>query len=244
MSIYLNRFSMFPRHVTMEDVHAGDTYQLGYLGQPPTTRDVVNSYPMPIYPSRQWGEGYGYLEHPTSSRSHHHGSGGNIIPWPEQHQLPGPFVGRDLPPHLYPPRTWENIDQFAYAPVPAIGSTVTILSFIVPIGRNGIINKVANNFIGGGWIAGTGDIVWRILVDGAPPPGATSYNNITDSLGSQAQPVGISGFRIFENQHVTVVAFNNPGGLNGGVIVSGQQVGARLMGHLYPRDMEYLDLWV
>jgi hypothetical protein len=63
-------------------------------------------------------------------------------------------------------------------------------------------------------------------------------------LGSQAQPVGISGFRIFENQTISVIVFNNPAGNNGGIIVSGQQAGARLMGHLFPRDMEYLDTWV
>lgn len=234
MSIFLERFSPFPRAVSQDDYREGRAYQLGSLGQPPTTRDVVNSYPMPVDPLRQF-PGW---EHPHGHR------GGDVIPWPEQHQLPGPFVGRDLPPHLYPPRNWENIDKFGYVLLPAIGSSATIISYVVPIGRNGVINKVANNFVGGGWIAGTGDIVWSILIDGAPPPGATSYNNITDSLGSQAQPVGISGFRIFENQVLSVTVLNNPAGANGGVIVSGQRAGARLMGHLYPRDMEYLDLWV
>lgn len=242
MSLYLNRFSRFPRPVTQQDAHAGRTRQLGYLGQPPTTRDVINSYPMPIEPGEQFTDMY----HPTNGHGHHGGgrrSFGFIQP-ELQHQLPGPFLGRDLPPHLYPPRNWENIDQLSYAPVPAIGATVTVLTYIVPIGRNGIINKVANNFVGGGWVAGTADLVWRILIDNAPPPGATSYNFIVDSLGSPAQPVGISGFRIFENQTVTVVLFNNPGGVQGGVIPAGQLTGARLLGHLYPRDMEYDDLWV
>jgi hypothetical protein len=151
---------------------------------------------------------------------------------------------RDLPVWLYPPVSWENIDLLAYTLLPAIGSTVTILSFQVPIGRNGVINKVACNFVGGGWVEGTGDVVWRILVDGAPPPGATSYDTILASIGSPAQPVGISGFRIFENQVITVVAFNNPAGPDGGVIVAGQRVGARLCGHLYPRDIEEQDIWI
>jgi len=221
VSIYRRRFSRFPRTVTQDDVHLGRTRQLGSMGTPTGTRDQ----PMPV--PRTYPNGWQVYDND-----------------PAMGQPPGPFVGRDLPPHLYPPRNWENLDVFAYQPVPAIGSSVTILTFHVPIGRNGVINKVANNFIGGGFIAGTADIVWRILVDGAAPPGASNYQFITDSLGSQANPVAIAGFRIFENQTLTVVGFNNPGGLNGGIIVSGQQVGARLLGHLFPRDLEYLDLWV
>lgn len=227
MSLYLERFSRFPRPVTQAHAAAGLTRQLGGLGQPPTTRDVINSYPMPIYPSYQWD-----------------GRGGEFDQQDFTQQLPGPFRGRDLPPHLYPPRNWENLDIEKSVLLGAIGSTVTILNFLVPIGRNGVVNKIANNFVGGGWVAGTGDVIWRILVDGAPPPGATSYHLIDDSLGSPAQPVGISGFRIFENQRLTLVALNNPLGANGGIIVAGQRVGGRLCGHLYPRDSEYHDLWV
>jgi hypothetical protein len=150
----------------------------------------------------------------------------------------------DLPPWIYQPTNWENVDQINYALLPAIGSTVTIVTYVVPPGRNGIINKVACNFVGGGWIEGSADVVWRILVDGTPPPGATSYDNIIASLGSPASPTGIAGFRFFENQVVTVVAFNNPGGASGGVVVSGQRVGARLVGWNYPTDIEESDIWI
>ena len=218
MSLYRSRFSRFPRTVTQEDARSGLTRQLGYLGQPTSsTMPVPRTFP----------------------------NGWQVWDKTGAVQPPGPYSVPDfLPPHLYPPRNWENLDKFGYVTVPAIGSTATIFSFIVPTGRNGVINKVANNFIGGGFFAGSGDIVWRILVDGAGPPGASDYQFIVDSLGSQAAPVAIAGFRIFENQNVSVVAFNNPGGANGGIIVSGQLAGARLMGHLFPRDLEYLDLWV
>ncbi|HKM99444.1 MAG TPA: hypothetical protein VJX23_02925 [Candidatus Binataceae bacterium] len=143
-----------------------------------------------------------------------------------------------------PPVNWENIDQLAYGLLPAIGSTVIILSFQVPIGRNGVINRVATNFVGGGWVEGTGDVIWKILVDGGTPPGASSYASIVASLGSPANPVPISGFRIMENQLLTVVAFNNPAGPDGGVVVAGQRVGARVLGYLYPRDEEVDSLWI
>ena len=150
----------------------------------------------------------------------------------------------DLPPWIYPPTNWENIDQDNYVLLGAIGTTVTIISYVVPPGRNGVINKVANNFVGGGWVEGTGDIVWRILVDGTPPPGATSYDSILASLGNPASPTGIAGFRIFENQLLTLVAFNNPAGPNGGVIVAGQRVGGRFVGWNYPTDIEQNDIWI
>jgi hypothetical protein len=137
-----------------------------------------------------------------------------------------------------PPSQWENIDQLNYVALPAIGATAIIITFQVPAGRNGVIQKVGNNFVGGGWVEGSGDVVWRILVDGTPPPGATSYDNILGSLGSPANPVEIPGFRIFENQVITLVAFNNA------VVVAGQKVGGRLVGYLYPRDMEEDDLWI
>jgi hypothetical protein len=141
-------------------------------------------------------------------------------------------------------QNWENIDQDNYALLPAIGATVVIISYVVPPGRNGIIYKVANNFVGGGWVEGTGDIVWRILVDGSPPPGAVSYDNILASLGNPASPTEIAGFRIFENQVLQLVAFNNPAGPDGGVIVAGQRVGARFCGWNYPTDIEDSDIWL
>jgi hypothetical protein len=150
----------------------------------------------------------------------------------------------DLPPWIYQPVNWENVDQINYALVPAIGSTAIIITYVVPPGRNGIINKVACNFVGGGWVEGSGDIIWRILIDGTPPPGATSYDSILASLGGPSQPTGIAGFRFFENQVLTFVAFNNPSGANGGVVVAGQRVGARLTGWNYPLDIEEDDIWI
>jgi hypothetical protein len=143
-----------------------------------------------------------------------------------------------------PPTNWENIDQVAYALLPAIGGTVIIISFIVPPGRNGVIQAIANNFVGGGWVEGSGDVIWKILVDGAPPPSATSYASIPASLGSPANPVRISGFRIFQNQTLTLVAFNNPAGPDGGVVIAGQRVGGRLLGFLYPMDAEDDSIWI
>lgn len=162
---------------------------------------------------------------------------------------PDPTTGNPMdvssvPVWIWPPSQWENIDQIAYALLPAINATVTIITYTVPAGRNGVIKKIANNFVGGGWTEGTGDLLWRIFVDGAPPPGATSYDSIPASLGSPASPTEIAGFRVFENQVITLVAFNNGAGPSGGVVVAGQRVGGRLMGWLYPREQEIDGLWI
>jgi hypothetical protein len=149
--------------------------------------------------------------------------------------------------HITFPRgivNWENIDQDNYVLLPAIGATATIISYVVPPGRNGVIYKIANNFVGGGWVEGTGDVIWRVLVDGTPPPGATSYNAILGSLGNPASPTEIPGFRIFENQVLTLVAFNNPAGPDGGVTVAGQRVGARFVGWNYPTEIEEANIWI
>lgn len=144
----------------------------------------------------------------------------------------------ELPARLFPPAQWENVDQFGYVLLPAIAARAVILSFKVPIGRNGIIKKVANNFVGAGFQEGQGNVIWRILVDGAPPPGANSYDSISGSLGNPASPTEISGFRVFENQVVQLVADNIA------IIVAGQLVGGRLVGYLYPRELERDDVWI
>lgn len=144
----------------------------------------------------------------------------------------------DLPARLYPPAIWENLDLSNYIALPAIGAQANVLSFQVPLGRSGIINAVGNNFVGGGWVEGSGNVTWQILVDGAPPPGATTYDSILASLGSPANPVRIAGFRVFENQVVTLVVKNVA------VALAGQLSGGRLLGYLYPRDMEDVEAWV
>ena len=142
------------------------------------------------------------------------------------------------PPWVDPPNQWENVDQINYVALPAIGAEANVISFQVPEGRHGVIRKVANNFVGGGWTEGSGSVLWRIQVDGAPPPGATSYDSILASLGSPANPVEIPGFRIYENQVITLVVRN----VN--IPVAGQLSGGRLIGWLYPREMEDEGTWL
>jgi hypothetical protein len=149
-----------------------------------------------------------------------------------------PVIVREFPVHLYPPKSWENLDKCSYVALPTIGSQAVVVSYQVPLGRSAVINKVANNFVGGGWVEGSGAVTWQILVDGTPPPGAHDYSLILASLGSPANPVGIAGFRVFENQVLTLVVNNVS------VALAGQLSGGRLIGYVYPRDLEEADTWL
>lgn len=135
-----------------------------------------------------------------------------------------------LPPWIYPPAEFEPIDLFNYVILPAIGSNTNIISIKIPTGNNGIITNIGNNFVGGGWTEGSGAVTWQIARDGAPVDG---YDLILGSLGSPASPTRHpSGFRVFENQVVTLAVFNVS------VVLAGQLSGGRLLGYYYPLEYE------
>lgn len=137
------------------------------------------------------------------------------------------------PPWVVPPVEFNPIDQFNYAEIPAIGDNAIVVQFKVPAGNNGIILAYGNNFAGGGFLEGTGDIFWQILRDGLAIKG---YGRILGSLGNPSSPTKHpSGFRIFENQTITLKVFNDA------VVVdpdAPQLSGGRLMGWYYPLRYE------
>jgi hypothetical protein len=136
----------------------------------------------------------------------------------------------NLPPWIYPPAEFWPIDQANYVGLPAIGANAIVVSFQVPPGHNGIITTYGNNFVGGGFQEGAGTIVWQIARDNAVIDG---YDNIVASLGSVSSPTRHpSGFRIFENQIITLVVTNVS------IVVAGQLSGGRLMGYYYPKQYE------
>jgi hypothetical protein len=152
-------------------------------------------------------------------------------------KVPSVDIAR-LPLWLYPPPQWQNLDQIGYEQLPNIGASVDIVSFTVPIGYNGIINKLANEYQGSGFTQGSGALAWSLQVDATVPPGPNTYFDIPASLGTVAAPTKISGFRIYELQTITLLLSNVSLALAGT-----QLVGGRLMGYLYPVTEEDLDIW-
>jgi hypothetical protein len=147
-------------------------------------------------------------------------------------------------PWLAMPPDGESFHQAAGITIPAIGASLsTVVSITCPQGRNGVLNRIANTFIGGGFNDFSGNIIWQILrnpsgVSPFPVSGVTAaernYQNIQASLGMTLAPTPIAPIRIFEND-VIVLAVENVS-----VVVAGQLIGGLFGGWFYPRTWDDL----
>jgi hypothetical protein len=140
-----------------------------------------------------------------------------------------------LPPWIYPPAEFEAFDFSTYLAIPAIAAGGAVISFVVPSGRNGVIRKVANVFVGGGFQEGSGSIFWQIRADQVPAP---NYENVVASLGSVANPTDFAGIRVYEGQVIDLFVQNVS------IVVAGQLIGGRLQGWFYPMQIEEGDIWL
>lgn len=113
---------------------------------------------------------------------------------------------------------------------PANGTDVVLGSFQVPIGYDGIINRVVFQFTGNGFADFSGDIVWRVKV-------ALRYvrdlGNVTTTFGSFQNALLVPGnfnIRLVSGQTITLIA-NIPAGspVNAGAVSAGA------FGYFYPR---------
>ena len=133
-----------------------------------------------------------------------------------------------LPPHLYQPTTGLPFNPSTYVTIPAIAAVAIILDFRVPNGYQGVINQLGNNFVGGGFVDGSGALIWQLLIDGVPYP---NFENIIASLGNPANPSLIGAVQLRERQRVQLVVKNVA------VVTAGQLIGGRVSGYYYPLDL-------
>ena len=121
--------------------------------------------------------------------------------------------------------------------LPAVGAEATVILFQVPRRRNGVIEFIANQFVGGGWTEGTGDLVWRVEADGVPIQG---YHNLIGSIGAIANPgwLGNSPIAVYENQRIALVVRNVA------VPVAGQPLLGLFRGRFYPLEQEGQNTWL
>jgi len=135
-----------------------------------------------------------------------------------------------MDPAIWPPPEREPIDLFNYIALPAIGAVATIVTQLIEPGYNAIIRAYGNNYVGGGWVEGSGSVTWQIAIDGAPAPG---YDLILGSLGSPSNPVvHPCGIKILEGQTIVLSVTNVS------VVLAGQLSGGRLMGYYYPKEYD------
>lgn len=121
--------------------------------------------------------------------------------------------------------------------MPAIGATVTVVTYTVPLGRYGFITRIANQFVGGGWTEGTGDLLWRLNADGIPIEG---YDSLIASIGTMSGPANLdkNPIRIYENQIITLDLQN----VN--VVPAAQPLLGLLRGYIFPLEQESEESWL
>jgi hypothetical protein len=101
----------------------------------------------------------------------------------------------------------------------------TVLTFTVDIGYDGVINSLSQNFTGSGFVQFSGDIIWRLLINGKP---VRNFSNMTAEKGTIVTQRQISPIRLFSGDVVTyVVNHANNNALNGNVVCS-------ITGYTYP----------
>lgn len=139
------------------------------------------------------------------------------------------------PPWLAMPASGVPFNEDNYIALPAIGAEANVIQFVVPDGMNGVIDQLGNNFVGGGWVEGSGNVVWRIEADGVA---IRNHQNIVASLGNPAMPSRTAPIRIHEGQVITLVVRNVA------VVVAGQLSGGRLSGYFYSKADEAEEVWL
>ena len=139
-----------------------------------------------------------------------------------------------LPAQNFIPPEGREFRNAAYVAIPNQGAQANVVQFTVPQGYNGIINRFANVYVGGGFQEGAGLISFTLYADFNPGIVATGFNNILASLGSVQNPAVLNGIKIKENQLVTLVVNNS----NPGVVPAGQLIGGLVGGYYYPVQLE------
>lgn len=122
--------------------------------------------------------------------------------------------------------------------LPAVGVTTPIVQFTVPTTKNGYIWKIGMDYVGAGFVEGSGAIIYRMFHDAALRRAVRGFNNLTASVGAVNAPFEIGApIQIYENE-VPSIAVNNVS-----LVVGGAQLVATIVGWFYPRSEEDQVRW-
>ena len=134
------------------------------------------------------------------------------------------------PPEAAEPFAWNDA-----AVMPAKGSSVAVVEFVVPPNRSGVIWRVGNGTaLGGGiaqWTNGSGKLIWQVLRNGTP------YKNMSDIrciIGLVEQLGGLlsAPLRLRANDTIGLVV------LNIDTPAAGQNLVGLLGGWYYPASQD------
>lgn len=150
--------------------------------------------------------------------------------------LGGPsFLNRDISlfnapadsrPFIVTPPSGSAATPFVGYPAPGAGA-VTVIQYIVPKGLMAVINKLAVVHFGGNPPDGTGNVIWRVLINEA---GIEGLGNLNSQVGTYAMPNDFV-FMAIENDIVKVtveVPLAQP------AMPAGTSTAARFHGWTYP----------
>ena len=99
---------------------------------------------------------------------------------------------------------WQTVDPYAppmnsrpfivtpapFPGYPAPGAVATeIIRYVVPVGQVAVINYLAVVHVGGGFVDGSGNVIWRILRNSAALKG---MNNLQSQVGTYAAPIPVA----------------------------------------------------
>jgi hypothetical protein len=92
-----------------------------------------------------------------------------------------------LPPWFAPIPGSIWFDATAIVNIPANGpaNVVTVVSQQIPPGYSGLVRKIANVALYGGFVDGSGWLIWQIFIDNFA---VRNYGNITAQLGATNAP--------------------------------------------------------
>lgn len=135
-------------------------------------------------------------------------------------------------PWVEPPPGFQSFDYSKHIATPAVGVDTEVLQFVVPDGFDGIIRRLSNNYTGPNFVQGSGQLIWRLLVDRMV---VKNYGQILIEMGSIHHPRDTDGILVRSGQVVRYMVTCSDAALVGttGIICS-------LAGYFWPKG-EYVD---
>jgi hypothetical protein len=128
-------------------------------------------------------------------------------------------------PWITPPEGHLSYDSRSKVALPAVGGNAIIVTIQSPEGYDGVINQYSWNFLGGGFVQASGDIVVRLLRDNAP---IRNYDNVTVEAGTIGIARVVNPIRVYSRQIIQLQVLHVANGLLAGDVV------ASLAGYYYP----------
>lgn len=136
-------------------------------------------------------------------------------------------------PWIEPPPGFQAFDTHQQIATPAVGVDTEVLRLTVADGYDGVIRRLSNNYTGPNFVQGSGQILWRLLIDQMV---VKNYGRITIEMGSPQWPRETDGILLRSGQVVRyVVNVSDPvlAGSASGIICS-------LGGYFWPKEA-YVD---